>query len=109
MKVFTKITALACGNEGLCDVCYCQREFVRGFLSFSFSLVPAAFVRFICMLPLHPIEELDSWLAYIFLFSFFFLFISGRGVCTRAISVRGASHLVVSSYVFHFALLALGK
>ena len=52
MKVFTKITALACGNEGLCDVCYCQREFVRGFLSFSFSLVPELllFVSFACCL-----------------------------------------------------------
>jgi hypothetical protein len=87
MKVFTKITALACGNEGLCDVCYCQREFVRGFLSFSFSLVPAAFVRFICMLPLHPIEELDSWLAYIFFYfpssSFSFrgvVFVQGQSV-----------------------------
>lgn len=68
MKAYTKMPALACGNEGLCDVCYCQREFVRVFLSL-FLWRPCSFCSFICMFPSHPVQGIDVWLAYIFIFS----------------------------------------
>jgi hypothetical protein len=58
------------------------------------------------------VEELDGWLAYIFIFAFFFFLSFGRGVCARAISVHRepAKDFARSKVMyFHFAVLALGK